>query len=86
MLQLCYDGWWEMLADGRMEYLNSKEYKFFGLKRLYIDKLSRVQQARALCMQQTSHCVPPCHTKFTLITLDIRKTHHSTQQIPRHTF
>ena len=35
-LQLGYDGWWETLADGCMEYMNTKEYNFFGSERLYI--------------------------------------------------
>ena len=35
MLQLCYDGWWKMLGDSRMEYVNGKNIIFF-----YWEKLS----------------------------------------------
>ena len=36
VLQLCYDGWWETLADGRMEYVNAKNIIFFFGKIVYL--------------------------------------------------
>ncbi|XP_052298607.1 uncharacterized protein LOC127902730 [Citrus sinensis] len=32
VLQLCYDGWWETLADGRTEYVNTKNTAFLVRK------------------------------------------------------
>ncbi|KAH9718027.1 SWIM-type domain-containing protein [Citrus sinensis] len=32
VLQLCYDGWWETLADGRTEYVNAKNTSFLVRK------------------------------------------------------
>ena len=32
VLQLCYDGWWETLADGRTEYVNAKNTTFLVWK------------------------------------------------------
>ncbi|KAH9674858.1 glucomannan 4-beta-mannosyltransferase 9 [Citrus sinensis] len=32
VLQLCYDGWWETLADGRTEYVNAKNTAFLVRK------------------------------------------------------
>ena len=29
VLEFCYDGWWKMLEDGRMEYVNGKNRAFF---------------------------------------------------------
>ena len=29
VLELCYDGWWETLEDGHMEYVNGKNRVFF---------------------------------------------------------
>ena len=33
VLQLCYDGWWETLVDGRTEYVNAKNTSFFHFQR-----------------------------------------------------
>ena len=32
VLQLCYDGWWETLADGRTEYVNANNTTFLVRK------------------------------------------------------
>ncbi|KAH9647176.1 SWIM-type domain-containing protein [Citrus sinensis] len=43
VLQLCYDGWWEMLADGSMEYVNGNNTAFLIRKDCTFDQfLARV--------------------------------------------
>ncbi|KAH9797209.1 ATP synthase mitochondrial f1 complex assembly factor 1 [Citrus sinensis] len=43
VLQLCYDGWWETLADGRMEYVNNNNTTFLIRKECTFDQfLARV--------------------------------------------
>ncbi|KAH9680511.1 SWIM-type domain-containing protein [Citrus sinensis] len=39
VLELCYDGWWETLEDGRMEYVNGKNRAFLVGKNCLFDKL-----------------------------------------------
>ena len=38
VLQLCYDDWWETLADGRMEYVNAKNTAFLVWKDCTFDQ------------------------------------------------
>ena len=43
VLELCYDGWWETLEDGRMEYVNGKNRAFLvGTIYLFDQLLVRV--------------------------------------------
>lgn len=43
VLQLCYDGWWETLADGSMEYVNGNNTAFLIRKDCTFDQfLARV--------------------------------------------
>ena len=45
VLELCYDGWWKTLKDGRMEYVNGKNRVFFVGKICLFDKfLARVYE------------------------------------------
>ncbi|KAH9760798.1 SWIM-type domain-containing protein [Citrus sinensis] len=39
VLELCYDGWWETLEDGRMEYVNGKNRAFLVRKNCLFDQL-----------------------------------------------
>ena len=39
VLELCYDGWWETLENGRMEYVNSKNRAFLVGKNYLFDQL-----------------------------------------------
>ncbi|KAH9661756.1 SWIM-type domain-containing protein [Citrus sinensis] len=39
VLELCYDGWWETLEDGRMEYVNGKNRAFLVGKNCLFDQL-----------------------------------------------
>ena len=39
VLELCYDGWWETLEDGRMEYVNGKNRVFLVGKNYLFDQL-----------------------------------------------
>lgn len=43
LLQLCYDGWWETLAEGHIEYVNDNNIIFLIQKYCTFDKfLARV--------------------------------------------
>ena len=39
VLELYYDGWWETLEDGRMEYINGKNRVFLVGKNCLFDQL-----------------------------------------------
>ena len=39
VLELCYDGWWETLENGRMEYVNGKNRAFLVGKNYLFDQL-----------------------------------------------
>ena len=39
VLELCYDGWWETLEDGRMKYVNGKNRAFLVGKNCLFDQL-----------------------------------------------
>ena len=39
VLELCYDGWWETLEDGCMEYVNGKNRAFLVGKNCLFDQL-----------------------------------------------
>ena len=39
VLKLCYDGWWETLEDGHMEYVNGKNRVFLVGKNCMFDQL-----------------------------------------------